>query len=433
MRKALLLGLLGGMNIVVLFAAQWLVVTTLGAGREADAFFASLVVPQLIIGVVSGALIPVLVPVLAVREGDDFSRTAWSVFLYGALAFAALCAVFALSAPLWTALIVPGFDAEARALTVALAPPQFAATFLAALTWMTMSMNHARQRFYRVELAGLLAGTLMLSLMAWVLPHHGVVPAAWTMTVKPLVHTLLLAHVLGPYRRPQRSDEGLATAILRMRPLILGNAYYKSGTCVDRILASMAPAGDMSLLHMGTQIYSAGQIVLDKGISAPALPALAHAAEAHREDDFRRIGGRRFAAATGVALGCFALLALAGRPLLDLTFGYRQFTSDDTLRLWVLLMALGGVWLGGAAGQILANCFYARGDSTTPTRIGVFGFTIGLGAKVAGFLIAGVTGIAIGTSLYYLLNAALLAWFLRRTLHAADTLTTRGFHEAPHV
>lgn len=428
MRKALLLGLLSGTNILIIFAYQWFVITGLGADRLADAFFASLIVPQLILSVISGSVVSTIVPVLATQQANAFSRTAWSAFTCSGAAFLALGAALVLSAGLWTPLIVPGFDAEAAAVTVRLAPAQFANMVFGAQTWITIGVNHAQNRFYRVEVAGIAAGLSGLGLLVWGMPRYGVEAAAWALAGKSALHLLLISPALGRFMRPALCDKGLRTALSRLRPLIAGNAYFKSGNAVDRFLASMAPAGDMSLLHMGAQMYAASEILLAKSIAAPALPAMSTAATNGEWSLLRRITARRTAALAATSCAGLVVLAVAGLTLFTLVFAHRELTAQDTHRLWTLCLLLGGVGVGAPLGQILANGFYAVGDTVTPTRIGVFGFTVGICAKVAGFYWAGVMGIAIGTSFYYLLNAALLGWFLYRTLSDQNAPSMEGRH-----
>jgi putative peptidoglycan lipid II flippase len=71
----------------------------------------------------------------------------------------------------------------------------------------------------------------------------------------------------------------------------------------------------------------------------------------------------------------------------------------------VLLLALGGVWVGGVAGQIIAASFYAQGDTRTPITIGVIAFTLAIPLKLRGFYVFGVLGLAVAASLYYLGSA----------------------------
>ena len=105
-------------------------------------------------------------------------------------------------------------------------------------------------------------------------------------------------------------------------------------------------------------------------------------------------------------------IVLFGKPALLLLFGHGRFDESSLLLLWFLLIGLAGFWIGGPMGQVLASSFYAKGNTTTPTKIGAFGFTIGIILKIGGFYLWGVLGIAIGTSLYYFLNLVLLRYIL---------------------
>ena len=80
------------------------------------------------------------------------------------------------------------------------------------------------------------------------------------------------------------------------------------------------------------------------------------------------------------------------------------------------LVLLLGFVLVAAAGTAVVAVFYAMGDTRTPALIGSAGFVLGLAAKAAGFLAAGLPGLAAATSLYYLLNLGALVYFAWRRL-----------------
>ena len=80
-------------------------------------------------------------------------------------------------------------------------------------------------------------------LLIWGLSRFGIVTAAWAMVLKTFLQTLFLLRGLGPYSKPDWRSESLKEAWRRLKPLLLGNAYYKTDQLVDRFLASMAPAG----------------------------------------------------------------------------------------------------------------------------------------------------------------------------------------------
>ena len=103
----------------------------------------------------------------------------------------------------------------------------------------------------------------------------------------------------------------------------------------------------------------------------------------------------------GVTVAISAGLALFGRPVLGLIFGRGEFSADRVAHLWWLLLLLSGVWVGGAVGQILSTSFYAQGDTRTPTRVGIVGFTLAIALKLVAFRGYGIEGLALAASAYY--------------------------------
>src|SRR5262249_32277605 len=158
-------------------------------------------------------------------------------------------------------------------------------------------------------------------------------------------------------------------------PLSAGSAYYKTDQLVDRILASLAPAGMLSLLHLAQQVYSAANQIVVASIAAPLIPELTRCAS-HTPDRYWRDVRRLLLQMVGIGVLGFALLLFPGKFVLSLLFEHGSFTASNVQTLWILMIALGLLWVAGLSGQVLSNAFYAAGDTSTPTKIGVIGFTI---------------------------------------------------------
>ena len=77
---------------------------------------------------------------------------------------------------------------------------------------------------------------------------------------------------------------------------------------------------------------------------------------------------------------------------------------------------MSGLPLGSSLSHTFATAYYARGDTATPTKIGIVVYTIGLALKVAGFFLGGLTGIAVAISVYNILYAAAL-WYRLNPQH----------------
>lgn len=407
------LALLAGLNLLVTVGYQWLPVARLGVGVATDALFVSAIVPQVILSVASSGLTSVLTPLLATASADRFRVQAWTYAHGVGLAALALNGALFLAAPWWVTWLVPGFEPAAQALTVDLVRAQLAGALATMLLMVAWSADYARRRFVWVEASGILAGVIGLAVATALLPRYGVHAVAWAMSLRSVLQLALLVPGWGRYARPDWRAAGGRTAFTRLLPLMGGATYYKLDPMVERVLASFAPAGHLSLLHLGQQAYAAGNQILTKALVNPIMPALAELAAARAWPDFARLTRRRLVAVLGLAAAAWLALALIGRPLLGSVLG-RWLGPAEIALLHVILVALGGVWLGGAAGQVSTVGFFALGDTRTPTAVGVVGFTLAIPLKIVFYWWWGVVGLAVATSIYTGGNAVAHQLLLRR-------------------
>jgi Uncharacterized membrane protein, putative virulence factor len=408
------LGAIAGINILITFGYQWYVLTTVGPGPSTDALFAGMMVPQLVLVIVSGSLNYVLVPLLAVEEGEARERLAWTYAQGIGAGCLVLVFVLMLGAPVWVPLTVPGFSPAAAHLAVRLTRVQLFGVAFTAVTGVEWALHHARQEFVRAEGSGVVASLAGLAFIVYALPRMGITAAAWGTLVRSGLQMLILLPGMGRYRTPQWNHPGLRVGLRRTAPLTGGQVYYKSDGLLDRFFASLAPAGILSLYHVSQQLYASASMVLNRAIVAPVVPRLSRLASLNEWPAFVAVVRRRLLVMLGVTLAGSVGLALVGRPILGLIFHHGEFTPDRIDHLWSLLLLLSGVWLGGTAGQILSTSFYAQGDTRTPTQVGIIGFTLAIGLKLFAFRHYGIEGLALAASAYYLLNAAVLLACLRR-------------------
>lgn len=416
MRLTVTLGCLAGFNVLVAFFFQWYILAAVGPGPETDALFAATAVPQILLAVVTGSLTQVLVPLLAIESKDNFQKAVWNFYQAIGLILGTLALLLFIAAPLWVPWTVPGFSSGTLWLTVKLVQIQLVGMVFMGLNGVSWSVYHSRQKFIWAESSTVIGTLCGLAFLMWGLPRFGIAAAAWAMVLRSTMQTVLLLPGMGGYRFPDWKNNTFREAWRRLYPLLIGTTYYKMGEVVDRFLASMAPSGQLSLLYFANQIYLAGNLILSKAVAAPMVPLLSRKASEENWIVFRQSSHVRFLSVLGISAAILICIFFSGTSIYSIIFGYGRFTIDEVWTLHHLLMALGGVWVGGAVGQILASSFYAKGNTRTPTKIGVLGFTLGLGLKLAGFWLWGVVGIAVGTSLYYGFNAFLLKWSLSRQL-----------------
>ena len=416
MRRALILMGLTGLNTVVVFAYQWFVVTRLGASIGTDALFAGMVVPQLVLSVVSGSLVFVLVPMLSVISEAQRGVAVSSFVAALAIVFGGLAAALWVLAPWWVPITLPGFSVEAIAQTIVLTRIQLVGMCFAGLATPLSAAYQARGRFVTPATCALVASTAALVIVVALLESWGVVAAAWGLSARHIIQFGLQLPAALPVVRPDFRHERVRDALRKLRPLIAGTTYYKTDQLLDRFLASMAPLGTLSLLHLAQQMYAAASQVLINAVAAPIVPRLSAHALAGRLDAFNRDMLKALKELFAWGCAVFLVVVLLGRPAFDLMFGFGVFDAQDVEQLWVIMLALGLVWFSGLAGHVFSTSFYAAADTLTPTRIGVIGFTVGIPLKVAGFYLYGVVGIALATGIFAAGNAFAMHLVLRNRI-----------------
>jgi len=209
---------------------------------------------------------------------------------------------------------------------------------------------------------------------------------------------------LGRWQWPRWDSEAMREARRRIRPLLIGTAYYRTDPLVDRYLASMAPAGGLSLLYIGQQIYGVANVIAEKAIGAPMVPQLAIEAKGNRWPSFRRIYQKRLVLVGGLTIAGYAGFLIAGERVLTLLIGHGGVTRDNVHLLWMIMVGLLGFFIAGAMGQITSTAFYAMGDTRTPTRMSIVTYSLYIPAKVFAFMRYGLMGLAVMTSVYLFVN-----------------------------
>ncbi|HEX8145398.1 MAG TPA: lipid II flippase MurJ [Pyrinomonadaceae bacterium] len=416
MKQSLILAWLSASNILLGLFIQWYVITRLGIGIETDALFAGMVLPQLILAVFATSLTYVLVPILATEDEKSFRRDAWGFFLIVAGLSTIFALLFYVTARLWVPLLVPGFPAEGQALTIELTRIQMASLVFTAAASVLWSVYGARQKFVWTEASALLANLSGLLWLIWMLPRHGIRAGAWAMVLRTGLQMVCLMPGLGRWQGLPWKSFAQAEAWHRIKPILLGTIYYKTDPLVDRFLASMAQTGGLSLLYIAQQIYGAATQIINKAVAAPMVPLLAIQAKDGDWRIFRRTYRKRLLAISGLTLAAYFALLLLGQPSLRLLIGHGGVTEGNVRLLWWIMVALCGLLIGGALGQVTSLAFYALGDTRTPTRLGIWTYSIYVPAKILVFIYYGLTGLAVSISIYVALNFVLQFVLLENAL-----------------
>jgi putative peptidoglycan lipid II flippase len=263
----------------------------------------------------------------------------------------------------------------------------------------------------------------------WLAPlfEPSVVGLAWGVLIAGVLQLMFqfpsLAR-LGLLPRPRWGwhDEGVRRILKLMLPAIFGSSVAQINLLLDTIIASFLVSGSVSWLYYSDRLVEFPLGVFGIALATVILPNLSQRhAEADPQAFARTLDwGLRwvFLIGTPAALGLILLAA----PLLTTLFHYGAFGAEDVEMAALSLMAYGVGLLGFMLVKVLAPGFYARQDTRTPVRFGIYAMIANMGLNllfVVPMAMAGIkgphAGLALATALAAFLNTALLFRQLRRS------------------
>lgn len=409
MKQTLQLGALSAANIGLAFLFQWYVLTQLGPGIETDALFAGMTLPQLVLTVISSSLMHVLVPILAGDDEKQLRHDAWAFLLLVGGLFSLLALALYVTASWWIPLTVPGFSEKGLALAVDLTRIQLIGMVFAAINGVQWAAYHARQQFLWAEFTPILVSVFALLLLIWALPRFGVIAAAWIGTFRMALQTLLLGPGMGRPVWPDFRTPAIRQAWRRIKPLLLGTAYYKTDPVVDRFLLSTAGSGSLSLYYLAQQIFGAISQILNKSLVSPLVPVLSKLHKAGDKEGFRRVYKQKSIQMVALSLTGLLILGLFGQALLALLVGYGKLSVQNLELLWLMMLLMSGQFAIGNLGMIMTSLFYSVGDTKSPTVAGAVAYTLGIIIKIVLFYFFGILGLAFSVTVYFLISLFLMS------------------------
>jgi putative peptidoglycan lipid II flippase len=417
-RTPLMLALVTSLHLLAGIATLLLLLAAVGVGQHSDAYIAAQAVPTVLTAVLAVSLQSVWQARLATAgEATGAWRAAHRAAHAQALVtFGGAGLALGVTSALWVPALFAGFDTATRALVVQMTPALLLAAAFNGAGAVLTTAQRGRDRLVSAEVVALL-GSLAALAAVWPLARAaGVAAVAWLMLARAVLVWLALQALVGGSVPSWRAGWRDHTMWRQLRPLLASSGVYKTAPLVDRFWSALAPAGGVTLFGLAHSGMAALATVFERSLCMPAAPRIARSIA--RSDLLAARGlCRRSVLAVALASAAVALTLLLARPWWDSSLaallGMQAERAHD---LWKLCGLLLGYLFVAAAGTVVVSVFYALGDTSTPARIGLVGFGVGMLAKSAGFLWLGIEGLALATSLYYLGNLLALVLALERRI-----------------
>ncbi|MEX0678032.1 MAG: lipid II flippase MurJ [Pirellulales bacterium] len=432
--------MLGGATVLAKLAAlakDWLVARQLGAGDELDAYLVAFLIPSYAVVVLAhtfaSAFVPTYIRVWQQQGFASAQRLTSRVLATGAGGLVIVTLVLVAAGRFVLPVVGLGFDAQKLALALALFYPLAGVVIAAGLSAMLAAVLNAHERFVAAALApvAIPIGTLAVF---WIYQDRFGVHALAGGTLAGFVAELCILVIAGSrsgllvWPRFARLGGELRHVGSHYVPVALGGLLMSSSLVVDQAMAASLGSGQVSILSYGGKIVAVVLTTVAASLSTVLLPRFSRMIAAGRPNELRRTIGWYTKMILLASIPGVALLAILSEPLVRLLFQRGAFTPETTaavtgVQLW-LLPQIPFYVLAMLGARVLS----ALDGNQTVLRIGALNLLVNVTGNFVLMQWFGVNGIAMSTSLVYMIAALATLVAIRRKLAeaAAPGESSRG-------
>lgn len=401
-----------------------------GTSLELAAYLAAFRVPDFIFYLIAGgalgsAFIPTFTEYLTVGDAEEAWEVASAVFNLIGLVLTVTAVAAAVFAPVLTRLIVPGFDAETRALTAELMRMMLIAPVIFGLSGLIMGVLHSHQHFLFPALAPAFYNLSIIFATLFLGPRMGVRGLAVGVVAGAVLHLLIqlpmLARVGVQYTPMLGLDHpGVREVGRLMAPRILGLAAVQINFVVNTILASGLSAAALPALNYAWLLMMLPQGVFAMALATVAFPTFSELAAHQDWAGLRRTLSAILRAVLYLSVPASVGLLMLRTPLINVLLERGAFTEASTEAVAFALQFYAIGLFAHATVEIVARAFYALHDTKTPVYVGLGTMTINVVLSLILLRPLSFGGLALANTLATIGEMAVLTWVLNGRLKGVD-------------
>jgi putative peptidoglycan lipid II flippase len=423
--------IVGGLTIIVKIVStlkEIVIAYQFGIGDSLDAFFIAYLLPSFAINVVAGSFVAAFIPTyikVQEHEGKEAAQRLFSTAMVWSLALLiATSVLLGLAAPYVLPVLGSGFRLEKLALTRSLFFILLPVLTINGVATMCGALLNAGERFAMAAITPVITPVVVV-VIVYELGEWGVYAIALAMLVGAVIECTLLA---GGVKRAGISlipswhvtSPAMKEVVRQYAPLIAGASIMSSTILVNQSMAAMLGAGSVSILNYGNKVTAVVVGISSVALSTATLPQFSRMVAAHRWSEVRHTLKTYTSLILLITIPLTSILILFSTTIVSLLFERGAFTSDETLAvapvqsLYVLQIPfyLLGILVVRLISASKANHVLMWGAAIN--------FCLNIGLNYLFMQWWGVAGIALSTSVVYMISLCYLSFMLLRFLGMAE-------------
>ncbi len=336
-----------------------------GAGVERDAYFSAMAVPTYMTSLFVGSVTITFLPFL-VDFKRKYAETELAEFVSGSIGFClVLLTIFALGGYLASNLIVhlvaPGFDGSQLILTRELFGVLIFTVIFQSLASFMSVFHHIESRFLLPAIGPIMIPITALTFVL-LFNGYGIKSLAWG-TLLGSVLSLLIVLPLG-LRNVKIANlfyfinTDTRKLLSLSLPLFVSGVFYRLTTISERIIGSRLPAGSISYLGYGSQLYMLLAAIASGSIVTTFYPIMSSAWSEGNRDEFSKLLVRGISLILLITLPIASIFIAIGNPIIEILFQRGAFDSSTTIAVAKTLSLMMGAFIFGSLGNIIFKVYY---------------------------------------------------------------------------
>ncbi len=409
-----------------------------GAGNAMDAYNVAFRIPNLVRDLFAeGAMSSAFVPTFTRHLTTSGKESAWKLGNHIINALIVITGLIVVLGIVFAEPIVTAFAGDYAAvpgkleLTILLTRIMLPFLTFVALAAAVMGMLNALHQFFVPALSPAMfnVATIICALtLVPVMSSLGLPPIA-AIAIGTLVGGVAQLALQWPLLRRQGfsyrpildwRDAGLRRVLTLMGPGTLGLAATQVNVFVNTVLATGEGTGAVSFLNYAFRLMYLPIGLFGVSIGTATLPAVSRHAAEHDNAAVRSTIADSMTLMMLLNVPATIGLMVLATPIVRVIFERGAFTPDATVATAAALRFYAVGLLGYSVVRIASPTFYAIGENRTPVKVSVATVLVNAGLNIVLVRVMGFRGLALGTSIAALFNAALLVILLRRKLEGIE-------------
>jgi putative peptidoglycan lipid II flippase len=339
---------------------------------------------------------------------------------WAVLALLAVALLFTLFAPVFLPWLAPGFSATKLALVRRLLNLLLPSLLFSGMAAVWTAVLNAGERF---ALAAAAPSAIPVATVAMVLlfPSLGAYALAAGTTLGYALAAVMIGLTLrragmSPVPQLRGMTPAVRSVLQEYWPMLIGSLFMAGTNLVDQAMAASLGTGSVAALGLGGKLTAAASGVATVALGAAIFPPLSRWVAAGDWGALRRAFRQYSRLMMMAGLACALVLALGAGPLVVLLFGGRAFDAEAVQRVTTVQRLIAWQVPFAVTGLIGARILSALGRNRILMVVGGLNVVTNAGGNLVLMRYMGLAGIALATSVTYLISCSILLLAARREL-----------------